>query len=662
MKMDKLKEIFCLGLILLLIAACGGSHVGKDEVAYRQAKELFDQSRGQYHQGDYPKAIAGYERCIAFCQKKDFEKDDSIMEILPIAMVQLMNAYQAEGTPVACIQAFQRLDKQSVSHPILHLYARDIQVLLAYSLSRTDDHEEEAVAVMDKALKMPLHNPTPEKKFRDYAYAAAVYFCIPKQQNKVLKYGQMALAQAKLTHKQMGVQWIVSLMGSLYQRTGEVIKAVNMYEEGIDISKQFHDTLSMADINRGLAEFLLSWNMPDVAEPYATTSVHLMDSVSVTNPAVATTAYVTMARVKYDLKQYSVALHYLSKAKTICRDLPYNSGPSDVDVLMGTILVNHPQRFVEGLGMLKRAARDATYGIRSTAYLQMAKFYIRKGYQAAGEAALDSMYAILNAPQHPLLRGEAFGYALSHYLQTNNTEKIVQYSRAINLLKETELNNEVLRKMLRSLVKIETAKKNEQLRLNALKMRQRTYLYIGSALLLVLLLVGVVVVFIRKRISYKKKHLLMTEQLDSTQKDLEQTQKDNRKIKRQLRTLEQEDEIKVKDGVQLSEVLNKKGDEQFRKLFERSYPYFVANLQKKVQSALTAKEVLLCMLIGLGKDNVEIADILHITRKSLNMSKYRLRKKFELSDGSSLEDSLMRELASSKVSPTASSGTSSSTK
>ena len=658
MKMGNLKDFFCLGLMMALVVACSGSHVRGDEVAYHQARNLFDQSREQYHQGNYKKAIAGYDSCITFCQKKGFEQDDSIMELLPIAMVQLMNAYQAEGTPVECIQAFKRLGKQSTSHPMLHLYARDIQVLLAYSLSRTDQ-EEEAVAVMDKALKMPLHNPTPEKKFRDYAYAAAVYFCVPKQQNKVLKYGQMALAQAKLTDKQMGVQWIVSLMGSLYQRTGDVIKAVNMYEEGIDISKQFHDTLSIADINRGLAEFLISWNMPDVAEPYATTSVHLMDRVSVTNPAVATTAYVTMARVKYDLKQYSVALHYLSKAKTICRDLPYNSGPSDVDVLMGTILVNHPRRFVEGLGMLKRAARDATYGIRSTAYLQMAKFYIRKGYQAAGEAALDSMYAILNAPQHPLLRGEAFGYALSHYLHTNNTEKIVQYSRAINLLKETELNNEVLRKMLRSLVKIETAKKNEQLRLNALKMRQRTYLYIGSALLLVLLLVGVVVVFIRKRISYKKKHLLMTEQLDSTQKDLEQTQKDNRKIKRQLRTLEQEDEIKVKDGVQLSDVLNKKGDEQFRKLFERSYPYFVANLQKKVQSALTAKEVLLCMLIGLGKDNVEIADILHITRKSLNMSKYRLRKKFELSDGSSLENCLMQELASSTI---ISSGTSSSTK
>lgn len=647
MKMGILKKIFCLGLMMLLVAACGGSHVGEDEVAYRQARDLFDQAHELYHQGDYQKAIAGYNRCIAFCKNNNFERDDSIIEVLPNAMVQLMNAYQADGTPAACIQAFERLGKASRSNSVLHLYARDIQVLLAYSLSRTDDREEEAVAVMDKALKMPLYNPTPEKKFRDYAYAAAVYFCVPKQQDKVLKYGQMALAQAKLTNKQMGVQWIVSLMGSLYQRTGDVIKAINMYEEGIDISKQFNDTLSMADMNRGLAEFLLGWNMPDVAEPYATTSVHLMDSVSVTNPAVATTAYVTMAQVKYDLNQPSAALSYLSKAKYICRDLPYNSGPSDVDVLMGTILVNHPQRFVEGLSMLKKAARDATYGIRSTAYLEMARFYLSKGYQAAGETALDSMYAILNAPQHPLVRGESLGFALSHYLQTNNIEKIVQYSKAINLLKETDQNNEVLRKMLRSLVKIETAKKNEQLRLNALKMRQRTYLYIGSALLLVFLLVSVIVVFVRKRMSYKKKHLLMTEQLDSTQKDLEQSQKDNRKIKRQLRTLEHEDENKVKDGVQLSDVLNKTGDEQFRKLFERSYPYYIANLQKKVQNALTAKEVLLCMLIGLGKDNGEIADILHITRKSLNMSKYRLRKKFELADGVSLEDNLMQELASS---------------
>lgn len=636
-----------LTILVLVLTACS-SVTKKSSAQLAQVKAMFQKAQMQYRNGDFRQAELEYTKCIDFCRQDRFQQDDSIMEMLPTTMVQLLNSYQAAGKTDECIEAFGRLrGKAREKRAVLHVYARDIQVIYAYSLSRTD-REKEAVKEMDAALRMPLHNTTPDKLFRDYAYAAAVYYCVPEEVNKVFVYGHKALQQAKLMQKEVGVQWIVALMGNLYQRTGDVYKAIEMYQEGIDIAENAQDTLSMVDLNKSLANFLLFWDMKDEAENYSQTSVRLLDSLSVSNPMVATTAYVTRAKVAIAQHHRQQALQYLRLARKKSKDMPYNSGPSDVDVMEGSLLLLHPKRFVEGLNMLKKAAHHATYGIQASAYLELAKFYIGKGYVKHGEVALDSMYAIYNRPEHSLVDEEACGFAVSHYLSTNNAEKVMQYAKLINQLKASGQDREMLKKATRSLVKLETAQKNEQLRKQAAKMRHRTLVYIASVLLILLLLVAAVGAFIKKRKTYKRERHLMGELLDATQKDLEQKTKDNRKIEKMLRVLERPVEEKVKMGVNLPEILTEKGEEQFRKFFNRSYPYFLPMLQQKALSALTAKEVMSCMLMALRKDNAEIANMLHVARKSVNMSKYRIRKKFELGEGVTLEDYVVRILEEAK--------------
>lgn len=509
-------------LILITFASC--AHRGENvSEQYEQAQAMFQKVQGQFHQGDFQQAKTGFKKCLSFCQQDQFLGDDSIMEMLPVTMVQLMNTYQAAGQTDECIKCFEELANSK--NTALKRYSRDIQVLLAYSLSRTN-REEEAVRLMDKALKMPLHKPTPDKLFRDYAYASAVYYCVPEEQGKVFRCGREALRQAKFMKKKVGVQWLVSLMGSLYQRTDDVYKAILMYEEGIEIAGQTQDTLAMVDLNRGLANFLLSWDMTEEAEQYAQASVALLDSMSVSNPSVSAMTYVTRAKVADALHQPRQALFYLRKARKASLGMPYNSGLSDVDVMEGAILV----------------------------------------------------------------REEAYEYA--------------------------------------------------RLKRQVAQMRERTLLYIVSVVLILMLLVGAVLLFVRKRMVYKRKYHLVNKQLDTTQKNLDQMTKDNRKIEKMLRVMEKPDTEKIKLGVSLPEILMEKGEEQFRKLFNRSYPYFLPALQQQSLSPLTTKEVLLCMLLVLKKDNAEISNMLHVVRKSLNMSKYRLRKKFDLGENGTLEDFL----------------------
>ena len=643
------KILVCFSWMVMLFSACA-DHSRNNEDDFLNVKEIFLKASDSYRKGDYLEAEARYKKCIALCLKEENKENDSILALLPRSMGQLMNTYQGAGKPEECIHYFKRLRNDSRKDETLKLFQRDIQVLLAYSLSRTEKTQEAARA-MDSVWAMPLYQPTPEKKFRDYAYASAVYFCIPEAQAKVLEYGTKALQEAKLAEKKSGVQWLTALLGSLYQRTGDIVSAIKMYEDGYYISEQAKDTLAMVDMTKSVADFLLYWNMADEADYYATTSVSLLKKLHHPNPQVAAMAYITKATVEKERGSNQKAFYYLGLAKEQCKDLPYNSGNSDVDVVMGTILVqrkNDVKQYNRGMRMLAKASRDATYGIRSTAFFEMAKCYIDRGDNIRGEMALDSMYQLLNTSPRPIVRDEAYGYALSYYLKTQNKDKVMQYANAINQLKIKDHNKEALKKVTRTLVKLETAKKSEQLRENAIAAKQSVLKYRLGVSLLMFLLVCVVVFFVHRWLAYRRKHSMIREQLDSTTKDLEQTVKDNKKIMKQLRTMEKVDEKKVKDGVSLSEILMEKGDAHFRELFGRAYPYFIPMVQKQVLEPLTSKETLLCMLIALKKDNREIADMFHITRKSVNMAKYRLRKKFDLVDKKTLEDILLEIMQTAK--------------
>ncbi len=626
----------------MLLSAC--THYSKhEEDDFLDVKETFSKASDCYREGNFQEAEVRYKKCIALCLKEENKENDSILAWLPRTMGQLMNTYQGAGKPEECIRYFERLRNDSRKDETLKLFQRDIQVLLAYSLSRTEKIKE-ATKTMDSVWAMPLFQPTPEKKFRDYAYASAVYFCIPNAQSKVLKYGTMALQEAKLSEKKSGVQWLVALLGSLYQRTGDIVSAIKMYEDGFYISAQAKDTLAMVDMTKSVADFLLYWNMADEADYYATTSVSLLKELRHPNPQVAATAYITKAAVEKERGNNKKAFYYLGLAKEMCKDLPYNSGNSDIDVIMGTILVqqkNDANQYNKGMKLLARASKNATYGIRSTAFFEMAKCYLSKGDNIHGEMALDSMYQLLNTSSHPIARDEAYGYALSYYLKTHNKDKVMQYANAINELKAKDHNKEALKNVTRTLVKLETVKKNEQLKENALATKRRVFRYRLGVALLVFLLVGFAIFFVHRWMAYRRKHSMMREQLDTATKDLEQTVKDNKKIMKQLRTMEKVDEKKVKDGVALPEILMEKGDAHFRELFGRAYPYFMPMVQKQTLEPLTSKEALLCMLIALKKDNQEIADMFHITRKSVNMAKYRLRKKFDLGDKKTLEEFLL---------------------
>lgn len=521
-------------------------------------------------------------------------------------------------------------------------FKRDVYVLLAYAMSRTDA-EQQAVQVMNQALQMPLSYPIPERRFRDYAYATGVYFCVPSCQKQVIQYGRKALDEVRKCQNKSGAQWLVTALGSMYHRQGKIDKAIEMYQEGYDLAVLSGDTLGMANAKKMMADYLLQWKLDSISDKYVTEAVSLLSHVGNVNPMVAIGIYVTKARILKDQHKKQEALKYLGKAKSWCMELPYNSGASDVDLLLGSLLVNGDKPRLasddkDGMELLTSAAHQATYQIKATAFFELAKANIERGNSKEGEAALDSMWHILHSTSSSLMVDDAYDYALNYYLKVGNQSKVALYSAALQQMKSKAERAATIKNVIDAITHLELEKKNRELSLQTNEMaRRRTtdlVLWIGLAVLLL----GGLCLFFYKRKQYQREHVQTQEKLTLMQETLRQTMEQKEQALSKLVEVKAENVQQIKSTEVLLGVLKNSNLTKFLESFEQAYPHFRKKLSSySSASRMTDKDTVYCCLMALGLDNGEIAQALNVERPTVVLAKYRLRKKLVLGEPMEME-------------------------
>ena len=160
------------------------------------------------------------------------------------ALVQLMNTFQSKGDPDACISALQEVFQAS---PVIQEYClRDFYSVMGYALSRTENMKEAETMTL-KAFTLPLYMATPERLFRDYAYAAAVFYSNPDYREEVIYWCEEALHQAQLCKNTSGEQWVLAMLGSHYKRSGYLDKALKLYQQSKEKSQLRNDDLGVVN-------------------------------------------------------------------------------------------------------------------------------------------------------------------------------------------------------------------------------------------------------------------------------------------------------------------------------------------------------------------------------------------------------------------------------
>lgn len=649
MKVNKIRKkkkqsfliAFYLWIVSVVLLACSG---GKSQSS-EPAAQLYAYAVNSLHQGQQNEAEVSLKKCIEIAKTTQAASlPDTIQQLFPQAMVQLLNTYQSEGNPELCVAYFDSLRgfvdaPQNRETLLARHYRRDAYVVLAYAQSRTEQTLQ-AAQTMDKALRQPLYNTTPERLFRDYAYAAAVYFCEPTYNNKIETYGLKALAEADKSKNKGGAGWVASMLGSWYSRSGQMRKAIDMFNRGYDYAEQINDTLGMVNARYCLADYMIKWDLAAEADKYATLAVSMINNTLNFNPQVMAQTYIVKARALTALGKNREAMRYIDMANRLCLKLPYNSGASDIDVLMGKIGVraNSPQSapYQQAEKSLQRASQQGTSLVKCYAWYELAKTHLQNNNQARAEIELDSLYHTLQVVPKSILATKAYNMALNHYVKTNNTSKIVLYSKALNALNTDSVYERTLHSLAQTLVDINIQSKQEEYQANIEAMQRKGFWTHLIVVVLFILLAIPIALGIRRYRLQQREVKDMQKQLADAKQRLHYSTTNHEALERKLRNVEQRDEVKVKDGIQLSDVLRSNGEVRFREYFERAYPYFLKRLRSAIPD-VTRKEELFCMLMALGCSNEEMMNMFNIARQSVHMAKYRIRKKTSLADGDSLE-------------------------
>lgn len=618
---------WCRRTLLFLVATLIGGASFASEGLFREARTL-------QRNGKHDEAITAFKSYLAQPVSEE-DLDGQHLFLYTEALMQLMNTFQSKGDPEGCLVALQEVYKAS---PILQKqYLRDYYAVMGYALSRTE-RMREAEETMLKVFTLPLHQPTPERYFRDYAYAAAVFYGNAHYQKEVSYWCMEALKQAELCKNTSGKQWVMTMLGSHYKRHGQLNKALELYLKSKEEAKKRQDDLGMLNSLNAIADLFLYWDIPEYANLYASEALHVEKTMTMKNPMVSAQTYIHKGRALHQLGETDSVSFYTEQARRLCQPLPYNSGMVDVNLLHGTLLTERGgDDLQEGIEELLQVTRQGTDMNRTKAYHQLALAYLKSGKEIVAEAMLDSMYILLSPHGEPGYIHLDYQPILEHFLKSNDEEMVERYVRLM-LQEQQALAEEKLKfNLVETVVDLQTAQKNQELKIAQLKQaNQRLWLLICIAVS-VIAISGVVAYLLYQKRQYKQQMNKANQRLSSLVQELNQSNAEKEQREQEIR-----DFLKNKDKRQELEtltpaLLQTEGESKFRQCFELLYPLFLPRLRERVPS-VTHREELLSMLIVLKQDNKRIAELLAIASRSVLMLRHRFRQKIGMDTELSLEN------------------------
>ena len=595
---------------------------------------LFRQARELQHNGEYDQAIEAFQNILTQ-QVGKTPLTDQQMFIYTESLVQLMNTFQSKGEPEACISVLNKLFDSSVV--LQKQCSRDFYSVMGYALSRTEKMKEAEETIL-KVFTLPLNNPTPERYFRDYAYAAAVFYSNPKYQKEVEDWCEKALQQAELCRNTSGKQWVTAMLGSVYKRNGHLNKALELFLQSKDEAQAKNDDLGVLNSLHVLIDIFLYWDIPEYADIYATEAIKVEEKMTKSNPMVSTQTYLDKGRALQQLGRTDSVYFYTEKARELCKSLPYNSGMVDVNLLDGIYLTEKGGDSLHmGIHELQNVTRQGTAVNRAKAYHQLAQTYLKHGNNYLAETMLDCMYSILNQQDAPVYIQIDYEPVLNHYLKRHNRVKVEQYIRLMTQEQQRLKEKRLSFNLVQAVVEHQTEQKRRELEMAMLRQtNQRLWLLI-FIIISAVTISAITVLLLYQRRQHDAQMKQADQKLSSLVQKLNQTYAEKENITREIDEIMSDKENRHELISLTPYILQKNGESKFRQRFEVLYPLFLPRLRERVP-AITRREELLSMLIVLKQDNKEIAELMAIAPRSVLMLRHRLRQKIGISTDNSLEN------------------------
>ena len=595
----------------------------------------YQQANTLRRNGQFEEAIEAYKQILL--QPSEGQKlTDNYVSNYTDALVQLMNSYQSMGEPEKCISAMQEIFKAA---PLLqHECLRDFNSVMGYALSRTEMMKD-AEETMLKALTLPLYSPTPERYFRDFAYAAAVFYSNPKYQKEVMNWCYEALRHAESCNNISGRQWVTAMLGSIYKRDGDLNKALELFQQSKEEAISRDDQLGVLNSLHALVDLFLYWDIPEYADIFASEALSVEKDMEMKNPMVSAQTYLIKGRALHRMGELDSIKFYNDQARKLCESLPYNSGMVDVDLLEGIYLTElGGDSLNSGIKELQKVIQQGTAYAKTKAYHQLAQTYLRTGEDRKADMILDSLYTMIIQNDTPTsVIHIDYEPILNHYIRKRDHFKIERFIQLIIQEQQLFRVNKVNSNLVDAIVDFQTEKRVHEIRIEQLtQANNRLWLTVALAISLLITAVILAYLFYQKN-QHKQQMKKADEMLTSLVKKLDESNSVKEKTAQEIKEFLSDKEKRQELETLTPYVLKESGETKFRQCFEMLHPLFLHRLHERVPS-VTRREELLSMLIVLKQDNKKIAELLAIAPRSVLMLRHRFRQKIGMDTEYSLEN------------------------
>lgn len=497
--------------------------------------------------------------------------------------------------------------------------------------------------------------------------------------NEALKYGQRALELRKQLGQNSGIAGSYNNIAVVYSNKGEYEEAIDYFKKALDINIQMNDSANIAHLYNNIGALYRMLGELDQALSFLNDGFKVIEQSNDTYALAS--CYHNMADVYKDRKEYLKSLEYNRRSLELKKTAGNKDGIMSSYLNLGDLYadqhnyVKAREYYEEGWQLAKEIGDQRR---EVTALVEIGEIYMQEGKYAEAITFLQQSNEKAQAINTRDLLQRGLLLLANCYEKAGMTDKAYNSFKDYTAVKDSVMSAATREKVVELKVQYETEKKEDELRIKNQELKilskEREFdrlRLMAAGIGFVLLLVAGVALYSRQKIKREKEKKLFQTSQRLMKVELDNQLLEREKILREMQIKEKEltdfslllvqrnkmlDQFKselqgLKYSMSLESIMQKVhrcisfinqhlNVEETRsefQLYSEQQQVFLNHLQEK-HPDLTENERKLAILLRLNFSSKEIASILNITPKSVDMNRYRLRKKLGIETHDNLAD------------------------
>lgn len=455
----------------------------------------------------------------------------------------------------------------------------------------------------------------------------------------------------------MGMQ-CVAVLASVYRAEGRYNEGIDLCYTVLNAGKNQVDTHTLSLVSSELAYLYgtlgdynkaLEWNMQAIEY-----------SRKLDDPVFCGDLYRARSNWLNEQKLTKEALEYLRLA-----DSCYILGGKKQALLFsrmtgGLYRLDIPDSLLRGVTMLKDVTRNPEFKNfrprhQYSTIFELGRGLAKLGQHREGLALMQKSASWYDEQKDIEMQNYVYAFLTDFYAQNGYSRELAACFPVYMAARDSLLEKEKLQGMADANVKFETTKRIQENKIleTEIALQKRTiqsYLFFGAAF--VLLVAGFIVWLLMRQRALKLQRTIDKMNLKVQEEKLHDLLRSHKELNRNNEELRAEmgqilSSVKTKEAMEPAldamlgnlnpRLFTNEDEAKFRQSFMCLYPEFIPALKKNCPP-VSKNDELLCMLIFLDFSTDDIALVLGISRESVNKSRYRIRKKLDMSREEGLDE------------------------